>query len=228
MKQNLLPLNLQFFADDAGASTQASVQGQVQQSATQTGQQVVPTQAVQQVQIDYDKLSQIVEGKQAATEESVLKGYFKNQGLTKEEVEQAINAFKEQRAASQPNVNELLKQAETAKAEALKERIRSETAMMSEDFGIELKNVIPVLKLANLSNVADADGNVDKEKLKAAVSKVLEEIPIFKTIGSDNKKPQFVRGTGGTYRPEQTTDEKAYLDQKYKNNPYYKGIKGGN
>ena len=37
-----------------------------------------PTQAP--VEIDYDKLAQLISGKQAATEDSLLKGYFKQQG----------------------------------------------------------------------------------------------------------------------------------------------------
>lgn len=32
----------------------------------------------------------------------------------------------------------------------------------------------------------------------------------------------FVRGTSGSFKPQQVTDEKAILDQKYANNPYYK------
>lgn len=36
------------------------------------------------------------------------------------------------------------------------------------------------------------------------------------------KYTAFVRGTAGGYKPVQMTDEKAILDQKYANNPYYK------
>lgn len=32
----------------------------------------------------------------------------------------------------------------------------------------------------------------------------------------------FVRGTSGSFKPQQVNDEKAILDQKYANNPYYK------
>ena len=47
---------------------------------------------------DYDKLANLIAGKQSVTEESVLKGYFKQQGLSKEQMEQAITAFKQQQA----------------------------------------------------------------------------------------------------------------------------------
>ena len=55
--------------------------------------------------IDYDKIAQLVSGKQTATEDSVLKGYFKQQGLSQEEMNQAIATFKQQKAASQPDVS---------------------------------------------------------------------------------------------------------------------------
>lgn len=32
----------------------------------------------------------------------------------------------------------------------------------------------------------------------------------------------FVRGASGGYKPQHVTDEKAYMDQKYGNNPYYR------
>ena len=42
--------------------------------------------------------------------------------------------------------------------------------------------------------------------------------------GSQNqqKYQAFVRGTSGGFKPQQVADEKAILDQKYGNNPYYK------
>ena len=44
------------------------------------------------------------------TEESVLKGYFKQQGLSKEQMDQAIADFKRQQAANQPDVEGLQSQ----------------------------------------------------------------------------------------------------------------------
>ena len=60
---------------------QAANQQQAQAQAAQNTQNAT--------QIDYEKLAQIVTGKQQATEDSVLKGYFKQQGLRQEEMTQA-------------------------------------------------------------------------------------------------------------------------------------------
>ena len=54
--------------------------------------------------IDYEKIASIVEGKQKVAEDTVLKNYFKNQGLTGEEMAQAISSFKSQKASAQPDV----------------------------------------------------------------------------------------------------------------------------
>lgn len=40
--------------------------------------------------------------------------------------------------------------------------------------------------------------------------------------GQQQKYQAFVRGTSSGFKPQQVTDEKAILDQKYANNPYYK------
>ncbi len=56
---------------------------------------------------DYDKLAGIINGKQRADEDSILKNYFKNQGLSSDEMKQAIAAFKEQKAKNTPDVGQL-------------------------------------------------------------------------------------------------------------------------
>ena len=76
-----IPMNLQLFAesgsDPAGGDLSSGAAGNQQNTNNQ--------QAGQPFQFDYDKLANIVAGKQSATEESVLKGYFKQQGLSQQE-----------------------------------------------------------------------------------------------------------------------------------------------
>lgn len=77
---------------------------------TKTPPEPQPTNAP----IDYEKLASIVSGKQTATEESVLKGYFKQQGLSGDEMKQAIATFKEQKAKNTPDVAKLQSDITTA------------------------------------------------------------------------------------------------------------------
>lgn len=150
-----------------------------QQTAQQGGQ--APT-------IDYDRIAQILEGKQAATEDSVLKGYFKQQGLSKEEMEQAIAAFKQQKAASQPDVNAMQNQLTQAQATAQAAQLQSAATMAAVSLGIDAKTIPYVLKMADLSQVMGQDGKINDETMKQVLNKVLEDVPAL--------KPQAAGSTG--------------------------------
>ena len=157
-------------------------------SGTQQQNQQQNQQTSQQSQapiIDYEKLSSIIAGKQAATEESVLKGYLKQQGLSKEEMEQAINTFKQQKAASQPDVAKLQNDIQTAQNTAIQSQIENKALMMHDELGIDLKTVPYVMKLADLSSVV-VDGVINDEKLKEALAKVLEDVPQLKQQQEQN------------------------------------------
>jgi hypothetical protein len=81
--RDMLPMNLQLFAEPAGGAggTEPLAGGQnQQQTQTQTGQQASPA-------IDYARIQQMLEGTLAAKEDMALKAYFKQQGLSQEEVE---------------------------------------------------------------------------------------------------------------------------------------------
>ena len=96
-----VPMNLQKFAEggsgDGGGAGGSTANGGTSPAGTQQTSQQTP-------QFDYDKLASLIAGKQTVTEESVLKGYFKQQGLSKEQMDQAIASFKQQQAANQPDV----------------------------------------------------------------------------------------------------------------------------
>lgn len=169
-------MNLQLFAEPAagagGAEPPAGGQNQ-QQTQTQTGQQASPA-------IDYAKIQQMLEGTLAAKEDTALKAYFKQQGLSQEEVEQAIAAFKQQKAASQPDVAALQQQATQAQALAQQAQMQAAATMAAVSLGIDAKTIPYVLKMADLSQVMGQDGKINDEALKAALNKVLEDIPALK------------------------------------------------
>ena len=80
------------------------------QASTQQGS-TAPT-------IDYDKIQQMLNGTLAAKEDTALKAYFKQQGLSQEELEQAVATFKQQKAANQPDVTALKSEIDTYKQQA--------------------------------------------------------------------------------------------------------------
>lgn len=127
--------------------------------------------------IDYEKIASIVEGKQKVAEDTVLKNYFKNQGLTGEEMAQAISSFKSQKASTQPDVTALQEELRVAQAQALQTRIESNLQLAAMKQGVG-SNVLPyVLKLADSTNLTLDSKDEDYE---AVIAKVLEDVPAFK------------------------------------------------
>ena len=165
-----------------GQNQQQNPDGDAAQNSNQNNGQAGGQQAPQTPQapaIDYEKLSQMVAGKQSVTEDSVLKGYFKQQGLSKEEAEQAIAAFKQQKAANQPDVAQMQADIQNAQSAALHSQIENKALLMHSELGIALNTVPYVMKLADLSDVT-TNGAIDDEKLKDALTKVLEDVPQLK------------------------------------------------
>lgn len=185
MKKTVLPMNLQFFADSAGGvpdGQPAAASGNAQTAVPPVGQGASAAPA-----FDYDKLASLIQGKQTVAEETVLKSYFKQQGLSQEEAGQAISAFKQQKAAQQPDLAVMqtqLSEAQAAarQAQALAQKAQVETAatIAAAALGLDAKTIPYVLKMADLSTVTGQDGKVNVETVKAAINKVLEDIPQFK------------------------------------------------
>lgn len=170
MKRKKLPLNLQFFAA-GGEGTGAGGKGTNQQ---QDGQQ---TQT--QPQFDYEKLAGLIAGKQSVTEDTVLKNYFKQQGLSEDDMKQAISTFKQQKAANKPDVSALQTQVSQAQMQAQQAVIERDAYLLSGEIGVDIKTMPYLLKMADLSAVV-VDGKVNQDKLKEALNKVLEDVPQLK------------------------------------------------
>ena len=121
----------------------------------------------------------MLDGTLAAKENTALKAYFKQQGLSQEEAEQAMQAFKQQKAANEPNIEAIQNEAQNAQQMAQKAMIERDAYKLSGELGIDLKTMPYVLKLADVSQVVQ-DGKIDSEKLKEALNKVLEDVPQLK------------------------------------------------
>lgn len=171
--KNIIPMKLQLFAE--GSSNGSDNAQQTGQEGGQSGAASAPAP-----QIDYDKLASIISGKQTATEETVLKSYFKEQGLSGEEMRQAIASFKEQKAKNTPDVAAMQTQLTQAQAQVRQEQIEKHAMLEALALGVEAKTIPYLIKLADLSNVIGDDGMVNQETLKNALSKVLEELPQLK------------------------------------------------
>lgn len=172
-------------------------QGQQNPPANQT-----PPAAQQQgQQIDYAKIQQMLDGTLAAKEDTALKAYFKQQGLSQQEVEQAIAAFKQQKAANTPDPAALQAQAAQAQAEAQKAQVENAATIAAVSLGIDVKTIPYVLKLADLSAVVGQDGKIDDEAIKKALNKVLEDVPALKQQSAGAGGFQLGAGGSGQQTP---------------------------
>lgn len=192
--RDMLPMNLQLFAEPAGGEGGAQTQQQGAQASQQAASPI----------IDYAKIQQMLEGTLAAKEDTALKAYFKQQGLSQEEMEQAIATFKQQKAAQQPDVGALQTQLAQAQAAAQKAMIDNAATMTAISLGIDAKTIPYVLKMADLSQVMGQDGKINEETLKAALNKVLEDVPALKPQASGTTG--FVQ-VGAASTGQQTSNE---------------------
>lgn len=198
-------MNLQLFAEPTGGA------GGTEPPAAGQGQQTPPASAGGQPpaapQIDYTKIQQMLEGTLAAKEDTALKAYFKQQGLSQEEVEQAIATFKQQKAAQQPDVAALTQTVQAAQAAAQQAMLDKEATLAAIGLGLDAKTIPYVLKMADLSQAVGTDGKVNTEALNTALNKVLEDVPALKPQAAGATGFLQVGASGGS--KQQTTSEDA-------------------
>lgn len=182
----MFKMNLQFFAEPAPAPEVPDTNT----SGTNSNSQPEPAT------IDYEKIQQMLEGTLAAKEDTALKAYFKQQGLSQQEVEQAIATFKEQKAANQPDVAGMQNNLLAAQQEAQNAKIESVATIAAVALGIDAKTIPYVLKMADLGQVMGKDGKINDEAMTKALNKVLEDVPGLKP--AQNEQRGFTQiGTGG-------------------------------
>lgn len=189
-------MNLQLFAEPAGGA------GGTEPPAA--GQQTPPTGQTSPPQIDYSKIQQMLEGTLAAKEDTALKAYFKQQGLSQEEAEQAMATFKAEKAKNQPDVAALTQTAQAAQAAAQQAMLDKEATLAAISLGLDAKTIPYVLKMADLSQAMGQDGKINEETLKTALNKVLEDVPAFKPQASGTTG--FVQ-VGAASTGQQTSNE---------------------
>lgn len=153
---------------------------------------------------DYDKLASIIAGKQNVTEDTILKNYFKQQGLSQEDAQKAMAAFKEQKAASTPDAAALQEQVNQANAAAQKAQIESVATLAAISVGLDAKTIPYVLKMADMSGAVGQDGKINEDAVKTAINKVLEDVPMLKPSTSENQG--FRVGGGGNQQNNASED----------------------
>lgn len=176
-KGQTLPMNLQFFAGEGGAGGSSGDGGAGSNAGgTIAGQQMqAPSPA-----FDYEKLAEIISGKQSVTENTVLKNYFKEQGLSQEEMSSAISAFKAEKAKNTPDIGALQTQLANTNKELIASKINEQATLQAMSLGLDVKAVPYVIKMADMGKAVDSEGKINEEEVKKALEQVLTDIPALK------------------------------------------------
>lgn len=175
-------------------------------AGTGEGQQV---QA--QAPIDYDKLAEIINKGTQSKENAILKSYFEQQGMSQEDITQAIKDFKtnKQTKAQQEadNLSNLQKENEQLKAQILQDKINNIANQQALKLGLEA-NVIPyVIKLADLSKATNDKGEIDEKLIGEALNKVLTDIPNLKPSTQQQNGFTQVGASGGRTQTNATNEQ---------------------
>lgn len=144
-----------------------------QQPAQQNQQPTQPT-------FDYDKLANLINGKQSVTEETILKSYFKQQGLSADEMTQAISAYKAEKAKNTPDVAAIQRDLAAEKSARLAAEINQAATLEAIKQGVDTKSIPYLLKMADFKAVTGDDGGIIAEKLTEAIKTVLDDVPALK------------------------------------------------
>lgn len=190
MKHNQIPMSLQLFADEKHQNG-GSGDGNTQQS--ETGQNISQST----VQVDYEKIQQMLNGTLAAKEDTALKAYFKQQGLSQEEAEQAMATFKQEKAKNQPDIGALQAQLTQALTSVNQSKIENAAILSASGLGIDAKTIPYILKMADFTSALSQDGKINEEEIAKAINKVLEDIPALKPQNNQPNGFTQVGGSGG-------------------------------
>ena len=139
-------------------------------------------QAESKAEIDYDKLASLIDGKQKVAEENVMKSYLKQQGLSQEEMTQAIKAFKDKREAEKPDVDGMRQEIEQLKRQILQDNLDKVATSEALKLGLDSKAMPYVLRMADMTKAVKADGTISTEEVTNALNKVLTDIPALKPV----------------------------------------------
>lgn len=196
------PMNLQLFAEGGASGGQGDGAGTSGTAGNQPGASGTGSTGIQ---FDYEKLAGLIAGKTSVTEDTVLKSYFKQQGLSQEEMAQAIQAFKAQKAENQPNVGALQTQAAQAQAAAQKAQLENAAIMAAVGLGVDAKTIPYLIKMTDFGQAVGQDGKINEETVSNALKKTLEDVPGLKPAQSS--QGGFVQmGASGSGNQTQTDD----------------------
>lgn len=161
--------------------------------------------------IDYERIEQIVMKRSESTADSVLKGYLKQQGLTGDELEQAVKDYKNHKAQAKKDAeteHENMKlENQKLKEQILNSNIDSKLTSLATNEGVKADKIPFLLKLVDRTGLANEKGEIDEAKVKSSIENVLKAFPDFKTKDQNSNGFQQI-GSNGSEDNNNPIDDK--------------------
>ena len=214
MTQDFLkyPLNIQLFADSGNDGGDGG-----------DGANPTVTTDSSQLSFDYDKLAEAIAKRNASHETAVLKGMLKEQGLTKEEVDEAVKQYRQNQAnkakEEQKRIDDILAENKRYKEAEIAKQVNDEASKIAKEIGVRDDRIETLIALCDRSKFTDDKGVVNKEEMKKELEAKLTSVPEFKN--KNQVTIQSVKTNAQT--PHEMTDEEEYRKRKYGKNKYFRG-----
>lgn len=196
MNKFLFSLDIQLFAEGDGAGTGgAGGEGSGSSTAGASGTQST-------AQIDYEQLADVISRRTSGTEDKVLQGYFKQQGLSSEQAAEAIRQYKESQKQKRDDevnrVRNMEQENARLKLQIQNADIDKEITTLATKEGVSAEKLPFLLKMVERDGIIDQEGNLQSDKAKAALETVLKAFPEFKGSVSGSGIQPLVGGNGGS------------------------------
>lgn len=173
----------------ADVQANANSEHEMNTAGEENTQNTVADNTQEELKLDFEKAGEIADKRSERATKSAITDYFKQQGLTPEQANQAFADFKaKQEAAKEQERSDLtalqnkVQQYEKAETEGLKvanrRLIRAYAMEEAHKLNFRPDRVEKVIKIADLSNVdVDAQGKVDVSALNTALQQVANDLP---------------------------------------------------
>ena len=150
--------------------------------------------------VDYDKVATMIASRNANTEETILKSYLKKQGISGEEMEQAIMQFKDNKIreteVKQKQIQDIIEENKALKAKVVDADINRQAMSLN----VNPEKMGSLLKVIDRTTFIGKNNTVNNDHLKTAIEHAVKEFPDllnkkeaqrFKQIGAPGNEKEI-------------------------------------
>ena len=154
-----------------------------------------------------EELDNIVSERTGRATKSALSSFFKQKGLSEDEANSAITEYLDNKKKNTPDVSQLQNDLAAANSARFSAVVDQRATLEAIKQGVSVSSVPYVLKMADFKGVADENGEINEEKMTAAIKKVLEDVPALKGEGEKNGSGSGFSKIGGDGKNQNQTDD---------------------